>query len=86
MKVAYFSPMPPERSGIADYWALLLPALRERCGVAVVKRRTQRPPLASTLRLPRRQQPGGARLGRVRPRFTTSTPIRSRSAGRRWAL
>ena len=28
MKVAYFSPMPPERSGIADYSALLLPALR----------------------------------------------------------
>src|SRR5258708_5910619 len=30
MKVAYYSPMPPSRSGIADYSALLLPALRER--------------------------------------------------------
>ena len=30
LKVAYFSPLPPERSGIADYSALLLPALRER--------------------------------------------------------
>ena len=30
VKVAIFSPMPPERSGIADYSALLLPALRER--------------------------------------------------------
>ena len=30
MKVAYYSPMPPERSGIADYSAHLLPALRER--------------------------------------------------------
>ena len=27
MRVAYFSPMPPEASGIADYSALLLPAL-----------------------------------------------------------
>ena len=27
MKVAYYSPLPPERSGIADYSALLLPVL-----------------------------------------------------------
>ena len=27
MRVAYYSPLPPERSGIADYSALLLPAL-----------------------------------------------------------
>ena len=27
MKIAYFSPVPPESSGIADYSALLLPAL-----------------------------------------------------------
>ncbi|MBM2823627.1 MAG: hypothetical protein HW413_2373 [Thermoleophilia bacterium] len=38
MNVAYFSPMPPERSGIADYSALLLPALGERLDVTVVKR------------------------------------------------
>ena len=38
MKVASFSPMPPERSGIADYTALLLPALRERLEIEVVKR------------------------------------------------
>lgn len=38
MKVAYFSPMPPERSGIADYSSLLLPALRERIEVEVVRR------------------------------------------------
>ena len=30
MKVAYYTPLPPSRSGIADYSALLLPALRER--------------------------------------------------------
>ena len=44
MKVALFSPMPPERSGIADYAALLLPALRARLDVEVVKRGRKRPP------------------------------------------
>jgi glycosyltransferase involved in cell wall biosynthesis len=44
LKVAYFSPLPPERSGIADYSALLLPALKERMDVAVVPRgRTKAP-------------------------------------------
>ena len=36
MKVAYYSPLPPARSGIADYSALLLPALRERIEVVTV--------------------------------------------------
>jgi glycosyltransferase involved in cell wall biosynthesis len=44
MRVAYFSPMPPERSGIADYSELLLPALRRRVDVAVVRRGRKRPP------------------------------------------
>ena len=44
MRVAYFSPMPPEASGIADYSALLLPALRRHVDVEVVKRRAKRPP------------------------------------------
>ncbi len=44
MNVAYFSPMPPEASGIADYSALLLPALRRHVDVTVVKRGTNRPP------------------------------------------
>jgi glycosyltransferase involved in cell wall biosynthesis len=35
VKVAYYSPMPPERSGIADYSTLLLPALRERVEILV---------------------------------------------------
>ena len=35
MKVAYYSPLPPERSGIADYSTLLLPALRERVEIVV---------------------------------------------------
>jgi glycosyltransferase involved in cell wall biosynthesis len=38
VRIAYFSPMPPEKSGIADYSALLLPALRERIDVTVVRR------------------------------------------------
>jgi glycosyltransferase involved in cell wall biosynthesis len=44
MRVAYFSPMPPERSGIADYSALLLPALRKRLDVAVVRHGRKRAP------------------------------------------
>ncbi|MCS7008018.1 MAG: hypothetical protein NZL88_10745, partial [Gaiellaceae bacterium] len=44
MRVAYFSPMPPERTGIADYSALLVPALRERIDVVVVRRGRTRAP------------------------------------------
>ncbi|MGI9659601.1 MAG: glycosyltransferase family 4 protein, partial [Gaiellaceae bacterium] len=42
MRIGYFSPMPPERTGIADYTALLLPHLRERIDVAVQKRGRRR--------------------------------------------
>ena len=45
MRVAYHSPLPPSRSGIADYSALLLPALRERVEV-VIARPGKRPPRA----------------------------------------
>jgi glycosyltransferase involved in cell wall biosynthesis len=38
VRVAYYSPMPPERSGIADYSALLVPALRTRVDVDVAER------------------------------------------------
>jgi glycosyltransferase involved in cell wall biosynthesis len=44
VKVAYFSPMPPERTGVADYSALLLPALRERLDVTVIRRGRKRAP------------------------------------------
>jgi len=37
MRVAYYSPLPPSRSGIADYSALLLPALSRRIDVAVAR-------------------------------------------------
>jgi glycosyltransferase involved in cell wall biosynthesis len=49
VKVALFSPMPPERSGIADYSELLLPALRERCEIAVVRRGAKKPPRGTDL-------------------------------------
>jgi len=38
VRVAYYSPMPPERSGISDYSALLVPALRRRVDVEVAPR------------------------------------------------
>jgi glycosyltransferase involved in cell wall biosynthesis len=44
VKVGYFSPMPPQASGVADYSALLLPALREHVDVSVVRRGAKRPP------------------------------------------
>jgi glycosyltransferase involved in cell wall biosynthesis len=37
MRVAYYSPLPPSRSGVADYSALLLPALAERMDVVVAR-------------------------------------------------
>lgn len=51
MRVAYYSPMPPERSGIADYSSNLLPALAERIGVEVVKRGRTRPVRGTDLSL-----------------------------------
>ena len=41
MKVAYLSPLPPEASGVADYSALLLPALQEHVEVEVVRARSR---------------------------------------------
>ena len=37
MKVAYYSPLPPSRSGIADYSTLLLPALQQRVEVVLAQ-------------------------------------------------
>jgi glycosyltransferase involved in cell wall biosynthesis len=42
VKVAYFSPLPPERTGVADYSALLLPALEKRLDLTVVTRGRRR--------------------------------------------
>jgi glycosyltransferase involved in cell wall biosynthesis len=43
MKVAYFSPLPPSTSGIADYSTLLLPALERLVDVDVVRPGRTRP-------------------------------------------
>ena len=43
MRVAYYSPLPPDRSGIADYSAHLLPALQQRVEVKVAKQRRRAP-------------------------------------------
>ena len=43
MKVAYFSPLPPSTSGIADYSALLLPALERLVEIEVVRPGRTRP-------------------------------------------
>jgi glycosyltransferase involved in cell wall biosynthesis len=51
MKVAYYSPLPPERTGAADYSALLLPALRERIDVEVVRRGKLDPPRGADVSL-----------------------------------
>jgi glycosyltransferase involved in cell wall biosynthesis len=42
MRVAYYSPLPPERSGIADYSAMLLPELQKRLEIDVVHRGARR--------------------------------------------
>jgi glycosyltransferase involved in cell wall biosynthesis len=51
VKVAYYSPMPPEQSGIADYSLLLLPELRKRLDVEVVKRGRKRAPRGTDVAL-----------------------------------
>ncbi len=51
MRVAYFSPMPPEKTGIAVYSALLLSALRERMDVEVVRRGRKKPPRGTDVAL-----------------------------------
>ena len=51
MKVAYYSPLPPTRSGIADYSALLLPALENRVDVIRIGRRRRLGPRDVDVRL-----------------------------------
>jgi glycosyltransferase involved in cell wall biosynthesis len=51
VRVAYFSPLPPERSGVSDYSALLLPALQERLDVTVARRGSRKPPRGTDVAL-----------------------------------
>jgi glycosyltransferase involved in cell wall biosynthesis len=46
VRVAYYSPLPPSRSGIADYSKLLLPALEERIDEVVLAQPGKRAPAA----------------------------------------
>lgn len=43
MRVAYFSPLPPERTGVAAYSALLLPELERRLDIVVQPRGAREP-------------------------------------------
>lgn len=52
MRVAYLSPLPPARSGIADYSAELLPALAARCELELVTADAAAPEAAAALGLP----------------------------------
>ncbi len=49
MRVAYYSPMPPERTGVADYSALLVPALGRRVELVVQPRGRKRAPRGADL-------------------------------------
>jgi glycosyltransferase involved in cell wall biosynthesis len=51
VKVAYYSPFPPERSGIADYSALLFAALQQRMDISAVRRGARRPPRGTDVSL-----------------------------------
>ena len=44
MRVAYYSPLPPEHSGVADYSALLLPALQRRVEIVLARPGAANPP------------------------------------------
>ena len=51
MRVAYVSPMPPEQSGVADYSALLVPALTARTDLVVARRGSRKPPRGTDVAL-----------------------------------
>ncbi|MGH2997111.1 MAG: glycosyltransferase family 4 protein, partial [Gaiellaceae bacterium] len=43
MRISYYSPLPPERSGIADYSALLMPALERHVEIVLPRRGRTKP-------------------------------------------
>ncbi|MFY9825180.1 MAG: glycosyltransferase family 4 protein [Thermoanaerobaculia bacterium] len=52
MRVAFFSPLPPMKSGIADYSAELLPQLAEECEIELIVEEGFRPDPALASRFP----------------------------------
>ena len=72
VKVAYYSPLPPSRSGVADYSALLLPELEQRIDVVVARpgrfrRAPQRTSRSTTSATTRTRTAGSPRRSRARP-------------------
>jgi glycosyltransferase involved in cell wall biosynthesis len=52
VRIAYYSPLPPQKSGIADYSAELLPHLAEHCEIELIVDEGVRPAAALAARFP----------------------------------
>ncbi len=79
MRVAFFSPLPPARSGIADYSEALIESLKPPAGLArshFPRGSAVRPVAVRYRPLPRGQQP----LSRIRLRDRPAPPRRGRDA------
>src|SRR4030095_11866340 len=67
MRVAFYSPLPPMRSGIADYSAELLPALAAHCEIELIVDEGFKPDLGAAGGFPvhgHRELPGLLARGR----------------------
>ncbi len=67
MRLAYYSPLPPQKSGIADYSAELLPHLAEHCEIELIVDEGVRPEAGLAARFPvhgHRALPGLLAAGR----------------------
>lgn len=67
MRIAYYSPLPPQKSGIADYSAELLPHLAEHCEIELIVDEGVRPAAGLAARFPvhgHRALPGLLAAGR----------------------
>jgi glycosyltransferase involved in cell wall biosynthesis len=67
MRIAFYSPLPPRKSGIADYSAELLPHLAEHCEIELIVDEGMRPEEGLARRFPvhgRRALPGLLERGR----------------------
>jgi glycosyltransferase involved in cell wall biosynthesis len=67
MRIAYYSPLPPQKSGIADYSAELLPHLAEHCEIELIVDEGSKPEAGLAARFPvhgHRSLPGLLASGR----------------------
>src|SRR5262249_7911519 len=69
MRVAYYSPMPPTRSGVADYSALLVPALGRRADLDIMRpgRHRRRSPDVRLFPRGNARERAGCTLAALRP-------------------